>query len=135
MSITRNFVPAVLAVGAGVMGGYYTFQPAFKQLQIEKEQQSANQRQDASPTSKQTKSDAPPDTKAYSSAGSPLPPIMSASAENPAEHTSPEVPADVTPPNAPRAYWKRWMSSFGRTSEKLAQPFREEQQKSPQKEE
>ncbi|KAL1989750.1 hypothetical protein VTN49DRAFT_6947 [Thermomyces lanuginosus] len=135
MSITRNFVPAVLAVGAGVMGGYYTFQPAFKQLQIEKEQQNANQRQDALPTSKQTKSDAPPDTKAYASAGTPIPPIMSVAAESPADVTPREVPADVTPPNAPRAYWKRWLSSFGRTSEKLAQPFREEQQRSPEKEE
>ncbi|KAJ5129415.1 uncharacterized protein N7515_005454 [Penicillium bovifimosum] len=35
--MSRNFVPALLAIGVGVFTGYYTFQPTFQQLQYEKE--------------------------------------------------------------------------------------------------
>ncbi|KAJ6072755.1 hypothetical protein N7467_010840 [Penicillium canescens] len=34
--MSRNFVPALLAIGVGVFTGYYTFQPTFQQLQYEK---------------------------------------------------------------------------------------------------
>ncbi|BCR88251.1 uncharacterized protein ACHE_40815A [Aspergillus chevalieri] len=34
--MTRNFIPAVLAIGMGVFTGYYTFQPALKDLQHDK---------------------------------------------------------------------------------------------------
>ncbi|KAJ5317052.1 hypothetical protein N7508_001560, partial [Penicillium antarcticum] len=34
--MSRNFVPALLAIGVGVFTGYYTFQPTFQQLQHEK---------------------------------------------------------------------------------------------------
>ncbi|ODM16055.1 hypothetical protein SI65_08489 [Aspergillus cristatus] len=32
----RNFIPVVLAIGMGVFTGYYTFQPALKDLQHDK---------------------------------------------------------------------------------------------------
>ncbi|KAI9934971.1 hypothetical protein ASPWEDRAFT_175690 [Aspergillus wentii DTO 134E9] len=32
----RGFFPAVLAIGMGVFTGYYTFQPALRELQYEK---------------------------------------------------------------------------------------------------
>ncbi|KAJ5773026.1 hypothetical protein N7457_007922 [Penicillium paradoxum] len=35
--MSRNFVPALLAIGVGVFTGYYTFQPTFQQLQYEKD--------------------------------------------------------------------------------------------------
>ncbi|OJJ47169.1 hypothetical protein ASPZODRAFT_132123 [Penicilliopsis zonata CBS 506.65] len=34
--MSRNFLPAVLAIGVGVFTGYYTFQPALRELQTEK---------------------------------------------------------------------------------------------------
>ncbi|EYE97755.1 uncharacterized protein EURHEDRAFT_375575 [Aspergillus ruber CBS 135680] len=34
--MSRNFIPAVLAIGMGVFTGYYTFQPALKDLEHEK---------------------------------------------------------------------------------------------------
>ncbi|KAJ5776187.1 uncharacterized protein N7511_001198 [Penicillium nucicola] len=34
--MSRNFVPALLAIGVGVFTGYYTFQPTFQQMQHEK---------------------------------------------------------------------------------------------------
>ncbi|PLN81020.1 hypothetical protein BDW42DRAFT_194048 [Aspergillus taichungensis] len=33
----RNFFPAVFAIGMGIVSGYYTFQPSFQELQIERE--------------------------------------------------------------------------------------------------
>ncbi|KAH8699259.1 hypothetical protein BGW36DRAFT_377603 [Talaromyces proteolyticus] len=36
MSGMRGLVPATVAIGVGVFTGYYTFQPAFQQLQTEK---------------------------------------------------------------------------------------------------
>ncbi|KAJ6128632.1 hypothetical protein N7471_009849 [Penicillium samsonianum] len=35
--MSRNFFPAIFAIGVGVFTGYYTFQPTFQQLQYEKE--------------------------------------------------------------------------------------------------
>ncbi|CAI7644712.1 unnamed protein product [Penicillium glandicola] len=35
--MSRNFVPALFAIGVGIFTGYYTFQPTFQQLQYEKE--------------------------------------------------------------------------------------------------
>ncbi|KAL4920195.1 hypothetical protein BDW62DRAFT_177859 [Aspergillus aurantiobrunneus] len=34
--MSRNFIPAALAIAMGVATGYYTFQPVFKDLQDEK---------------------------------------------------------------------------------------------------
>ncbi|KAL4803542.1 hypothetical protein BDV18DRAFT_144987 [Aspergillus unguis] len=34
--MSRQFIPPLLAIVFGVATGYYTFQPAFKDLQIEK---------------------------------------------------------------------------------------------------
>ncbi|KAL2825142.1 hypothetical protein BDW59DRAFT_161858 [Aspergillus cavernicola] len=34
--MSRNFFPVVLAIGMGVATGYYSFQPALKELQNEK---------------------------------------------------------------------------------------------------
>ncbi|KAF4214006.1 hypothetical protein CNMCM5878_009756 [Aspergillus fumigatiaffinis] len=34
--MSRNFIPAALAIGVGILTGYYTFQPALQELQIEK---------------------------------------------------------------------------------------------------
>ncbi|GIJ88947.1 hypothetical protein Asppvi_007875 [Aspergillus pseudoviridinutans] len=34
--MSRNFIPAALAIGMGILTGYYTFQPALQELQIEK---------------------------------------------------------------------------------------------------
>ncbi|KAJ5594898.1 uncharacterized protein N7459_001106 [Penicillium hispanicum] len=34
--MSRNLLPAVLAIGVGVFTGYYTFQPAFQDLAIER---------------------------------------------------------------------------------------------------
>ncbi|KAL1850890.1 hypothetical protein Plec18167_002628 [Paecilomyces lecythidis] len=39
MSGVRGFFPAVVAIGVGVLTGYYTFQPAFQQLSAEKSAQ------------------------------------------------------------------------------------------------
>ncbi|OQE88298.1 hypothetical protein PENNAL_c0017G02151 [Penicillium nalgiovense] len=36
--MSRNFFPALFAIGVGVFTGYYTFQPTFKQLQYEQQQ-------------------------------------------------------------------------------------------------
>ncbi|KAJ5835906.1 hypothetical protein N7447_001932 [Penicillium robsamsonii] len=36
--MSRNFFPALFAIGVGVFTGYYTFQPTFQQLQYQKEQ-------------------------------------------------------------------------------------------------
>ncbi|OQE47488.1 hypothetical protein PENCOP_c001G07882 [Penicillium coprophilum] len=36
--MSRNFFPALCAIGVGVFTGYYTFQPTFQQLQYQKEQ-------------------------------------------------------------------------------------------------
>ncbi|KAJ5478787.1 hypothetical protein N7530_004296 [Penicillium desertorum] len=36
--MSRNFFPALFAIGVGVFTGYYTFQPTFQQLQYEKQQ-------------------------------------------------------------------------------------------------
>ncbi|KAI9367294.1 hypothetical protein BJX61DRAFT_547619 [Aspergillus egyptiacus] len=33
--MSRNFVPAVLAIAMGIGTGYYTFQPALRELRIE----------------------------------------------------------------------------------------------------
>ncbi|QQK42671.1 hypothetical protein Pdw03_6572 [Penicillium digitatum] len=35
--MSRNFFPAIFAIGVGVFTGYYTFQPTFQQLQYERE--------------------------------------------------------------------------------------------------
>ncbi|OOQ90233.1 hypothetical protein PEBR_05644 [Penicillium brasilianum] len=35
--MSRNFFPVVMAIGVGVFTGYYTFQPTFQQMAIEKE--------------------------------------------------------------------------------------------------
>ncbi|PLB55719.1 hypothetical protein P170DRAFT_471123 [Aspergillus steynii IBT 23096] len=35
--MSRNFFPAIMAIGMGVYTGYYTFNPAFRELQSEKE--------------------------------------------------------------------------------------------------
>ncbi|KAJ5189566.1 hypothetical protein N7491_005897 [Penicillium cf. griseofulvum] len=35
--MSRNFFPALCAIGVGVFTGYYTFQPTFQQLQYQKE--------------------------------------------------------------------------------------------------
>ncbi|KAJ5383564.1 hypothetical protein N7517_001475 [Penicillium concentricum] len=35
--MSRNFFPALFAIGVGVFTGYYTFQPTFQQLQYQKE--------------------------------------------------------------------------------------------------
>ncbi|RLL98576.1 hypothetical protein CFD26_107809 [Aspergillus turcosus] len=34
--MSRNFIPAALAIGMGILTGYYTFQPALQEIQIEK---------------------------------------------------------------------------------------------------
>ncbi|KAB8069820.1 hypothetical protein BDV29DRAFT_182057 [Aspergillus leporis] len=34
--MSRNWIPALVAIGVGVFSGYYSFQPALKELQIEK---------------------------------------------------------------------------------------------------
>ncbi|KAJ5226026.1 hypothetical protein N7468_007251 [Penicillium chermesinum] len=34
--MSRNLIPAVLAIGVGVFTGYYTFQPAFQEIAIER---------------------------------------------------------------------------------------------------
>ncbi|KAE8336356.1 hypothetical protein BDV24DRAFT_141855 [Aspergillus arachidicola] len=34
--MSRNWIPALVAVGVGVFSGYYTFQPLLKDLQMEK---------------------------------------------------------------------------------------------------
>ncbi|KAF7169944.1 hypothetical protein CNMCM6106_004802 [Aspergillus hiratsukae] len=34
--MSRNFIPAALAIGMGILTGYYTFQPALQELQTEK---------------------------------------------------------------------------------------------------
>ncbi|PYH99575.1 hypothetical protein BO71DRAFT_394055 [Aspergillus ellipticus CBS 707.79] len=34
--MSRNWVPALVAIGVGVFTGYHTFQPAFKELQDER---------------------------------------------------------------------------------------------------
>ncbi|KAF4258056.1 hypothetical protein KXW98_000229 [Aspergillus fumigatus] len=34
--MSRNFIPAALAIGVGILTGYYTFHPALQELQIEK---------------------------------------------------------------------------------------------------
>ncbi|GLI76303.1 hypothetical protein PoHVEF18_004574 [Penicillium ochrochloron] len=36
--MSRNFFPVVMAIGVGVFTGYYTFQPTFQQMAIEKDQ-------------------------------------------------------------------------------------------------
>ncbi|KAL4893170.1 hypothetical protein BDV59DRAFT_202141 [Aspergillus ambiguus] len=36
--MSRNWFPALIAIGMGVFTGYYTFQPALKELQVEKDQ-------------------------------------------------------------------------------------------------
>ncbi|KAJ5856090.1 uncharacterized protein N7529_010034 [Penicillium soppii] len=38
--MSRNFIPALFAIGVGVFSGYYTFNPTFQQLQYEKSQAS-----------------------------------------------------------------------------------------------
>ncbi|THC95844.1 hypothetical protein EYZ11_004671 [Aspergillus tanneri] len=35
--MSRNFIPALLAIGMGVFTGYYTFNPAFRELHSDKE--------------------------------------------------------------------------------------------------
>ncbi|KAJ9224710.1 hypothetical protein DTO271D3_6227 [Paecilomyces variotii] len=39
MSAVRGFFPAAIAIAVGVVTGYYTFQPAFQQLEAEKRTQ------------------------------------------------------------------------------------------------
>ncbi|PYH70264.1 uncharacterized protein BO88DRAFT_403892 [Aspergillus vadensis CBS 113365] len=34
--MSRNWIPALMAIGMGVWTGYYTFQPALRELQSEK---------------------------------------------------------------------------------------------------
>ncbi|KAF7593725.1 hypothetical protein BBP40_011017 [Aspergillus hancockii] len=34
--MSRNWIPALVAIGVGVFTGYYTFQPALKELQNDK---------------------------------------------------------------------------------------------------
>ncbi|KNG83720.1 hypothetical protein ANOM_007508 [Aspergillus nomiae NRRL 13137] len=34
--MSRNWIPALVAIGVGVFSGYYTFQPLLKDLQAEK---------------------------------------------------------------------------------------------------
>ncbi|KAE8362019.1 hypothetical protein BDV27DRAFT_160179 [Aspergillus caelatus] len=34
--MSRNWIPALVAIGVGVFSGYYTFQPLLKDLQMEK---------------------------------------------------------------------------------------------------
>ncbi|KAJ5089748.1 hypothetical protein N7532_008432 [Penicillium argentinense] len=34
--MSRNLFPVVIAIGVGVFTGYYTFQPSFQQLAIDK---------------------------------------------------------------------------------------------------
>ncbi|KAF9883569.1 hypothetical protein FE257_003168 [Aspergillus nanangensis] len=36
--MSRNWFPALMAIGMGVFSGYYAFQPALKELQTEKDQ-------------------------------------------------------------------------------------------------
>ncbi|KAI2794649.1 hypothetical protein POX_a01248 [Penicillium oxalicum] len=36
--MSRNFFPVVMAIGVGVFTGYYTFQPTFQQMSVEKAQ-------------------------------------------------------------------------------------------------
>ncbi|KAE8349357.1 hypothetical protein BDV28DRAFT_141416 [Aspergillus coremiiformis] len=33
--MSRNWIPALVAIGVGVFSGYYTFQPVLKELQTE----------------------------------------------------------------------------------------------------
>ncbi|OJK00800.1 hypothetical protein ASPACDRAFT_1855346 [Aspergillus aculeatus ATCC 16872] len=41
--MSRNFVPVALSIGAGVLGGYYVWQPYFKEMQLHQQhQQSLN---------------------------------------------------------------------------------------------
>ncbi|KAJ5603651.1 hypothetical protein N7537_006607 [Penicillium hordei] len=35
--MSRNFFPAIFAIGVGIFTGYYTFQPTFQQLQYERQ--------------------------------------------------------------------------------------------------
>ncbi|KAF3388867.1 hypothetical protein F1880_003883, partial [Penicillium rolfsii] len=38
VAMSRNFFPVVMAIGVGIFTGYYTFQPTFQQMAIEKDQ-------------------------------------------------------------------------------------------------
>ncbi|RAH66557.1 uncharacterized protein BO66DRAFT_474094 [Aspergillus aculeatinus CBS 121060] len=37
--MSRNFVPVALSIGAGVLGGYYVWQPYFKEMQQRQQHQ------------------------------------------------------------------------------------------------
>ncbi|KAL2872784.1 uncharacterized protein BJX67DRAFT_340346 [Aspergillus lucknowensis] len=68
--MSRNFIPAVLAIGMGIATGYYTFQPALRDLQDEGEKGSAPQLgQSQSATQQQSQSQ-----KSAPSPTSPAPP-------------------------------------------------------------
>ncbi|PYI07637.1 hypothetical protein BO78DRAFT_396259 [Aspergillus sclerotiicarbonarius CBS 121057] len=41
--MSRNWVPALMAIGMGVWTGYYSFQPALRDLQSEKEREPQTQ--------------------------------------------------------------------------------------------
>ncbi|KAF3028946.1 hypothetical protein E8E15_009362 [Penicillium rubens] len=54
--MSRNFFPALFAIGVGVFTGYYTFQPTFKQLQYEKQQAQTLPRSDPAALKQDTNS-------------------------------------------------------------------------------
>ncbi|KKA20786.1 hypothetical protein T310_5201 [Rasamsonia emersonii CBS 393.64] len=123
----RGLAPAAVAIAVGVFTGYYTFQPAFKQLDAERRTKSQSvcslvlprsshrsclallsQLEDAQPSTENKKSELPPNTKPYTSAWNappPLPPPVSA-----------ETPEDAAQPSSQRPSWTQWLWSFGRSS-------------------
>ncbi|KAE8147759.1 hypothetical protein BDV25DRAFT_142451 [Aspergillus avenaceus] len=50
--MSRNHIPALVAIGVGIFTGYYTFQPSLKELQVDKTtpQREQQQPQDAQST-------------------------------------------------------------------------------------
>ncbi|PYI24712.1 hypothetical protein BO86DRAFT_402892 [Aspergillus japonicus CBS 114.51] len=49
--MSRNFVPVALSIGAGVLGGYYVWQPYFKEMQQHQHQHQHQQQQSLNSTS------------------------------------------------------------------------------------
>ncbi|KAF7131267.1 hypothetical protein CNMCM5793_004372 [Aspergillus hiratsukae] len=57
--MSRNFIPAALAIGMGILTGYYTFQPALQELQTEKRKPQSTSGQAEQSGDSQTKPQTP----------------------------------------------------------------------------
>ncbi|PTU19554.1 hypothetical protein P175DRAFT_0559112 [Aspergillus ochraceoroseus IBT 24754] len=68
--MSRNFIPATLAIGVGIATGYYTFQPALREFQTENTKSQQNQLKDKL-QSQQSQEEEQPVSAPAPSSGSP----------------------------------------------------------------